>query len=145
MIPKVQLTDKADPDVRNIIVQGLRAFNAAATGLPADPPTPLVITLSHPETGAAIGGLWGYTALQHLFIELLFVPEALRGEGWGSTLMKTAEAEAVERGCTGIWLDTFSFQARGFYERLGYRVFGELDDFPPRHSRFFLTKRLPAP
>jgi hypothetical protein len=56
--------------------------------------------------------------------------------------MLKAESEAVNRGCASSWLDTFSFQARGFYEKLGYRVFGELCDNPPGHTRFFLKKSL---
>jgi ribosomal protein S18 acetylase RimI-like enzyme len=59
-----------------------------------------------------------------------------------SALMREAEAVARENGCTGIWLDTFSFQAPGFYEKLGYTVFGTLADYPPGHSRFFLHKTL---
>jgi hypothetical protein len=54
--------------------------------------------------------------------------------------MLQAEAEAIERGCQGAWLDTFSFQARGFYEQIGYTVFGSIEDYPSGHSRFFLKK-----
>jgi len=56
--------------------------------------------------------------------------------------MDRAEAIARAHGCVGIWLDTFSFQARGFYEKLGFAVFGTMEDFPPGHQRFFLQKRL---
>ena len=59
--------------------------------------------------------------------------------------MEQAEREAIRRGCRTIWLDTFTFQARGFYERLGYSVFGTLEDYPPGHSRFFLKKSLTQP
>jgi hypothetical protein len=55
-----------------------------------------------------------------------------------------AEDEARALGCVGVWLDTFSFQARGFYERHGYEVFGTLDEFPAPHQRFFLRKRFAA-
>jgi hypothetical protein len=48
------------------------------------------------------------------------------------------------RGCIGAHLDTFTFQARPFYERHGYAVFGQLDNYPGGHSRFFLSKRLDA-
>ena len=55
-------------------------------------------------------------------------------------LMNDAEREAIRRGCRGAWLDTYSFQARGFYERLGYTIFGTIDNYPPGHSRIFLKK-----
>jgi ribosomal protein S18 acetylase RimI-like enzyme len=58
--------------------------------------------------------------------------------------MQRAEDEARRRGCRGAWLDTYSFQARGFYERIGYEVFGVIDDFPPGHSRLFLRKTFSA-
>ena len=56
--------------------------------------------------------------------------------------MEQAEAVAREQGCVGIWLDTFTFQAPGFYRKLGYALFGEIPDYPPGSSRFFLSKRL---
>jgi ribosomal protein S18 acetylase RimI-like enzyme len=59
-------------------------------------------------------------------------------------LMAQAEGRARERGYHSAWLDTFSFQARGFYEKLGYEEFGRLD-YPPDHYRHFLRKRLIPP
>jgi ribosomal protein S18 acetylase RimI-like enzyme len=56
--------------------------------------------------------------------------------------MQQAEAIAREAGCAGIWLDTYEFQARGFYERLGFTLFGTLPDHPVGQRRFFLMKRL---
>ena len=56
--------------------------------------------------------------------------------------MRRAEDEARRRGCRGIWLDSFTFQAPGFYQRLGYEIFGALDDYPPGDKRCFLRKRL---
>jgi len=77
-----------------------------------------------------------------LCVDLLFVPDTLRGRGLGSELMKRAEEEALARGCHSAWLDTFQFQARGFYERIGYQIFGELSDFPAGHARYFMKKAL---
>jgi GNAT superfamily N-acetyltransferase len=79
-----------------------------------------------------------------LFVELLFVPDSLRGRGVGTDLMKRAESEALARGCHSAWLDTFEFQARGFYERLGYTCFGELSDYPAGAKRYFMKKALRA-
>jgi GNAT superfamily N-acetyltransferase len=102
---------------------------------------PLIIAIEEPGAGV-VGGLWGRTAYDWLFVELLFVPAALRGQGVGSELMQRAEDEARARGCHNAWLDTFEFQARGFYERLGYRCFGELPEYPAGFSRFFMKKAL---
>jgi hypothetical protein len=59
-------------------------------------------------------------------------------------LLSRAEQYALERSCSNAWLFTFSFQARPFYERLGYQLFGTLEDYPKGHSLFFMTKRLAA-
>jgi hypothetical protein len=48
----------------------------------------------------------------------------------------------MRRGCHHALLDTFDFQAREFYEKLGYAVFGSLDDFPRAHVRLFMKKAL---
>jgi ribosomal protein S18 acetylase RimI-like enzyme len=65
-----------------------------------------------------------------------------RGKGCGKALMAQAENIARANGCIGLWLDTYEFQARGFYEKLGFEVFGTLDDHPIGQKRFFLRKRL---
>ena len=77
-----------------------------------------------------------------LYIDLLFVPAAARGRGVGRSLMHQAEREAARRGCQVAWLSTYSFQVPGFYQRLGYRVFGALPASPLGHSLIFLTKTL---
>ena len=144
MMPKITLTDAPTPQMREAIAGPLVAFNHARIG-GTEAYRPLVILLSDPESDEIAGGLHGKTAFFHLWVDLLFVPESMRRTGIGRKLMAQAEAEAVRRGCHAAVLDTFSFQARGFYERLGYSVFGTLDDCPPGHSRFYLTKRLGAP
>jgi GNAT superfamily N-acetyltransferase len=76
-----------------------------------------------------------------LHVGLLFVPEAMRGQGAGTALMSAAEAEALRRGCRGAYVDTFSFQAAPFYQKLGFTLFGVLEDFPPGHSQLYFRKR----
>jgi ribosomal protein S18 acetylase RimI-like enzyme len=70
------------------------------------------------------------------------VVSAARGRGFGKELMKRAELYAVERGGTDAFLDSFSFQAPPFYEKLGYHVFGTLENHPAGHQQFFMTKQL---
>lgn len=135
----IRLTDVADESTRHAVLDPLVAYNRAMTG--RDDHRPLVLTIETPA-GEVIGGLWGQTAYDWLFVALLFVPEPLRRRGVGTELLHRAEREAVSRGCHNAWLDTFEFQARGFYERLGYRCFAELADYPPGSARYFLKKAL---
>jgi GNAT superfamily N-acetyltransferase len=139
MTPTFTMTEAPDPHVRRAIVAPLVRFNESQAGRPEDY-RPLAILVAHPETGEVIGGLWGETMFAHLHVDLLFVPEDLRRTGIGRRIMIDAEEEAIRRGCRGAWLDTYSFQARGFYERLGYAMFGTIENYPPGHSRFFLKK-----
>lgn len=119
----------------------LRDANAAA-GFPHDT-VPLAVLLRD-ESGAVIGGLVGVTGWSWLYTQNLAVPPALRGTGWGTRLLHAAEAEARARGCIGARLDTYTFQARGFYEKQGYRVVGAIPDCPPGQTRFTMIKRLDA-
>jgi len=133
-----RLTDEAREDLRQAIAAPLRLYNEAQVGPSGY--RALVITLTRGDL--SLGGLWGYTSYGWLYVQLLAVDEAVRGQGAGRELLLRAEAEACSRGCHGAWLDTHEFQARGFYERLGYEVFGELTDYPPGFARFFLRKTL---
>lgn len=93
------------------------------------------------EHGAHIGGLWSKCAYDWLFVELLVVPEEYRGGYYGKSLMSQAEGIARANGYIGLWLNTYEFQARGFYENQGFEVFGTLDGHPIGQKRFFLRKR----
>ena len=93
--------------------------------------------------GSVIGGVEGcYSNYGWLWIGLLWVSEELRGKGYGVKLMASIEEEAKRNGCTNAYLNSFSFQGVEFYKKIGYRVFGEMEDFPPGHSVCSLTKRL---
>jgi GNAT superfamily N-acetyltransferase len=88
------------------------------------------------------GGAIGEVHWEWFCLHLLWVREDLRGRGYGHGLLTAAEADAKGRGAKHAYLDTFSFQAPAFYERHGYRVFGELGDFPTGHTRYYMTKPL---
>ena len=94
------------------------------------------------ENGDIRGGiaadLWG----GWLTIEFLWVDEDLRGQDYATQLMQQAEDAARAHGCRNAQVGTHSFQARPFYEKLGYRVIAELEDYPPGHSDFLLRKAL---
>ena len=77
-----------------------------------------------------------------IYIDELWVTPELRGEGLGRQLMQLAEEFAVSQDLQGIWLWTQSWQAEGFYSRLGYSEFTRFDDFPKGHSRIGFRKKL---
>jgi len=127
--------DAADLDA---VKAGLLAFNTSVIG--AGQASSLAVFAR--QSGVIVGGTTGFTAREWLFIQYLWVSDALRGSGLGAQLLGQAEATAKERGCGAVWLDTFSFQAPGFYQKLGYRQFGQLAEFPPGHTRHFFWKPL---
>jgi GNAT superfamily N-acetyltransferase len=138
---KVRLEVDCDPsdELRDAILGPLTAFNAA-NGYPPDS-SRLAIVLRD-EARAVVGGLWGRTGYDWLFVEFLVVDQDARGRNFGARLMEAAEELAVQRGCVGAWLTTFPYQAPGFYEKLGYSVFGELENSPVDNVRLFMRKRL---
>jgi GNAT superfamily N-acetyltransferase len=104
---------------------------------------PLQITLRNAQ-GEVVGGLLGKTEWGWLHIATLAIREEYRGRGYGTKLLAMAEAEAMARGCHDVFLDTFSFQARPFYEQHGYEMFGVLERFT-EHTKYFMRKRLGEP
>jgi len=135
------ITDIADEEVRKQIVAPLVQYNESKAG--PSQYRPLVVALRDAES-KVVGGMWGATGYGWLYIQLLVVPAQLRGSGVGTQLMQLAEQEAVARGCHSAWLDTHEFQARPFYERIGYVCFGELPNYPHGFSRVFMKKTLAA-
>jgi GNAT superfamily N-acetyltransferase len=94
------------------------------------------------ESGVVRGGLTGSSYYDWLFVKWLWVAEPFRRQGFGSKLLNRAEEVARERKVGAVYLDTFTFQAPGFYEKHGYREFGRLDDAVHGHARIWLAKRL---
>ncbi len=135
----LSITDVADDEDRKAVLAPLVAYNVARAGPSEGRPIAILVK---DQTDAIVGGLWGHTGYEWLFTQLLVVPAALRGRGLGTEIMHLAEREAIQRGCHGAWLDTFEFQARKFYERLGYQCFGELPNYPKGFARFFMKKAL---
>ena len=91
--------------------------------------------------GEVKGGIYAMAWAGSLFIKWFWIDESIRRSGHGRKLMAAAEEEGRRRGCTTVWLDTFEFQARPFYEKLGYKVFGTLD-YPAGFKRFYMQKPL---
>jgi GNAT superfamily N-acetyltransferase len=118
---------------------GLLAFNVAKIGPPNESPVRIFL---RDADGRVVGGLLGHIRWRWLYVAKLWVEDSLRGQGHGASLMNAAEEHARSLGCTGAYVDTFEYQARPFYEKLGYALFGTLEDYPPGYRQFHLVKRL---
>ncbi len=118
----------------------LLAFNRKASGNSFDE-LPVQLA-SHDRDGTLRGGLLGDVCASWLAIHVLWVDPELRSQGLGSQLLLEAEQQAKAAGAHSVVLDTFDWQAEGFYLRHGYEVFGRLPDFPPGHKRIYLRKTL---
>lgn len=131
----LRVTDEPDGVEISGVFEGLMAFNEALVG-PAERRS-LAVLLEGEK-----GGLIGFTAWGWLYVQWLFVPEHLRGQGCAHRLLEAAENEARNRGCHASWIDTFNPQALKLYARLGYEHFGRIEDFVAGQDRHFLKKSL---
>lgn len=138
MNPTITREDDAPgADVR-AVAEALDRFNQSHTRHRLTP----VRLFVRDGDGAIVGGLLADVCMGWMFVRILWLDERLRGRGIGAGLMRRAEAEARELGCTGVWLDTFTFQAPDFYRKLGFEEFGRIDDYPLPFARHFFRKRL---
>jgi ribosomal protein S18 acetylase RimI-like enzyme len=128
-----------DEPAWSVIGGGIHNFNIEQAGDGGD--KGLCFVLQGPDQ-KIVGGLIGETHWDWFYINLMWIKEELRGQGHGKRLLTLAEDEARQRGAKNAYLDTFSFQAPGFYKKFGYQVFGELPDFPTGHQRYYLKKEL---
>jgi len=136
---QIVYVDKPEESAWGIIGRGLDSYNQQQAG--DYHIQRLCFVLSAPD-GEIAGGALGEIYWDWFHLDLLWVKEELRGCGYGHRLLMAVEEEARQRGAKHVFLDTFSFQAPDFYRQRGYQVFGELQDFPHGHQRYFLTKQL---
>jgi GNAT superfamily N-acetyltransferase len=140
------LSGSNDQQLRSEIHDQIKAFNDAMSephrlARSEGGVRPLHILLRD-GNGNLTGGLIADTYWQWLDLDDFWLVESVRGQGIGRSMLQAAEQEAVARGCRFAKLETFSFQARGFYEKCGYRVVGQLQNYPPGQSFFWMQKDL---
>jgi ubiquinone/menaquinone biosynthesis C-methylase UbiE/ribosomal protein S18 acetylase RimI-like enzyme len=141
---RLRLSIEDEPSAADLatVGAGLRSFNDSV--VPHETSRPLNVLLRS-DDGVLAGGLLGYLHWDWLYVKTLWVAEAVRGQGHGARLLALAEAEAERRGARRAHLDTLSFQALPFYQKYGYHVWGQLDDFPPGHTHYYLRKDFSPP
>ena len=128
--------DNPSIETRNKLSEKIDAFNARTVPFKFE----RFALLLQDAAVCLKGGVSGIIYWEWLFVDNLWIDDSLQRRGIGTELIKRAESHAITKGCHSAWLDTF--QARGFYEALGYELFGMLDDYPAGQKRYFLRKRL---
>jgi len=125
--------------VERRVRDGLIAYNALKAGAPR---YQALVLSARDAKGRLIGGLTGDLYWNALYIHLLWLKPSARSEGLGKRLMLEAERRARRARKELISLSTYSFQAPGFYRKLGYRSVGGIRGYPRGATRYFLVKRL---
>ncbi|AQT65300.1 TPA: GNAT family N-acetyltransferase [Serratia marcescens] len=136
----IEISDRVTPEITSCIAEGLDRFNDQQIGY--GDRLPLAVVVKDPDSGEVLGGITGRSSLGLLFLDLFYLPEALRGAGLGSELLRRFEQEGRRRGCLSAVLYTISFQAPDFYQRHGWQRMGEVPCLPPGTSRIFMSKTL---
>ena len=131
--------DDPTPEQVRFLEDRLYDFNVAATGISDGRALAIFV---RGEDGHVRAGLCVHTWGGCCEIRQVWVEESLRGQGLGRTLMEAAETEARQRGCRQILLATHSFQAPGFYQRLGFEILATVADYPEGHQHLWFRKRL---
>lgn len=136
----ISISATIDAEVEQTLLDGLNAYNDAITGY-SDRQV-LSVVVRDRDSQRVLGGAMGRTSLGLLFLDLLYLPAALRGLGLGSQVLAQFEEEGRRRGCASAVLYTISFQAPEFYARRGWRGFGDIACRPEGTSRVFMSKTL---
>jgi GNAT superfamily N-acetyltransferase len=135
----IDYVENPEESAWNIIGRGLSIYNHQQTG---DRSFERICFVLRSQEGEIEGGAIGELYYGWFHLDLLWVKDELRGDGYGHALLMRIEEEARQRGAKNIFLDTFSFQAPEFYKRYGYQEFAVLPDYPPGHRRHFMKKEL---
>jgi GNAT superfamily N-acetyltransferase len=136
---EVRLEDDADEAVLKALMEGMRAFNRASV---PDLFSRKITIAIRDAAGAVRGGVIGRVAGDSMYVEIVWNDEAIRSQGLARRAMLLLEEEAKKSGARESWLYTMSFQAKPFYEKLGYRQFAELTWQNGQHRRHFMRKDL---
>ncbi|UTM59109.1 GNAT family N-acetyltransferase [Photobacterium sp. CCB-ST2H9] len=139
----IEVTDNPNKNDLEVISKGIQSFNQQhmPDEVVFEPDTKFA-AFAKDENGKVLGGIRATGFWNYCILELLWLSVETRGKGVGNKLMDAAEHFAKEKGFQYIRTETLSFQAKPFYEKRGYKVFGELPDYPKGHTTYCLVKEL---
>ena len=141
--------NEENQEIRSFVHQAIKRHNRNVmptayftNGVPVEETNVIADFIVRDAHGEIVAGLTSNIYWNCMYINDVWVHENLRNQGIGTQLMQRAEETARREACSFIWLQTFSWQAREFYEKFGFRIVGQLNDYPPGQTRFTLRKDL---
>ena len=139
----IEVTCSPSKEALEILSKGIQSFNQKhiSDEVVFEEDTKFAV-LAKDENGIVQGGIRATAFWNYCIIELLWLSEDTRGLGVGTQLMEAAERFAKSKGFHYLRTETLSFQAKPFYEKLGFTVFGELPDYPTGHTTYCLVKKI---
>ena len=133
---------ESSKEEEDLVWNGIIKYNSTIIPLKQEVPFKPINRVLKDKKGNVIGGINSmlYYCWNTTYVDMLWVNENYRKKGHGSKLLNAIEKIAQESGCTLIHLETMDFQAKDFYIKSGYAVFGELDNVPFGHKRYYMRK-----
>ena len=138
-LPPIHLSRGDCPELEALLSERIYEFNSRATGYFDGESFGAV---QQDDSGKVVGGITGYTWGGCCYVSYLWVAEEHRGNGVGSALLRAAETNAKDKGCTIAFVSSHTFQSPGFYAHLGYEQQASIRDHPVGHLSVLLAKRL---
>ena len=135
---RIEQVDNPTPEAITSVKDGIRNYNHQHG---YEDLTPVAVFLRDTNQ-TIVGGVYGELGLDWLYIDLLWVADSHKKQGYGRQLMHSIEQYSLEQGTSNIHLATTSFQSLPFYYHVGYRLFGLIEDRPPGHNYYYLHKQI---
>ena len=140
---KEYIIEKSKKEECDLVDKGIVEYNLSKVPFPQEKAFIPLNRVIKDKDGNVLAGINSVLYCWNcLYVDVLWVKEEFRKEGYGSILLNEVEKIAKEKGCKLVHLDTFDFQAKDFYIKHGYEVFGILDECPENHKRYFLKKNM---
>ena len=137
---KITAERRPASDDEQVVHDGLRQFNVDMIGDSGHCPVGCFL---RDADGRVVGGVTGHIKWRWLYVAKLWLPAELRGKGHGGALMRAVETLGWESDCLGVFLETFEYSARPFYEALGYECVGTIEGYPPGYRQYVMRKERP--
>lgn len=135
--------NKSTNEEANLVDKGIVEYNLSKVPFTQEPTFVSINRVLKGLNGDILAGINSELYCWNcLYIDMLWVKEEFRQNGYGSALLNEIEKIAKEKGCKLIHLDTFDFQAKDFYLKHGYEIFGVLEDCPVEHKRYYMKKNI---